>query len=32
VPDADAVARIADEALRSSLGDRTLRDLVTSRS
>ena len=32
VPDADAVARVADEALRSSLGGRTLRDLITSRS
>ncbi len=31
VPDADAVARVADEALRSSLGGRTLRDLITSR-
>jgi len=31
VPDADAVARIADEALRSSLGGRTLRDIITSR-
>jgi membrane protein len=32
VPDADAVARVADEALRSSLGGRTLRDLITSRN
>ena len=32
VPDADAVAQVADEALRSSLGGRTLRDLVTRRS
>jgi membrane protein len=31
VPDADAVARVADEALRSSLGGRTLRDLITRR-
>jgi membrane protein len=32
VPDADAVARVADEALRSSLDGRTLRDLVTRRN
>jgi membrane protein len=31
VPDADAAARVADEALRASLGGRTLRHLVTGR-
>jgi membrane protein len=32
VPAADAAARVADEALRASVGDRTLRDLVTGRN